>query len=360
MSIWTDLVSSYRSAKIAAPQLKAVTLAQWILESGRGTSVLATKHKNFGGLKYRARMKDYAEPVDYTGSDGVADVYCKFDSLEAFIAGYWHFIASGPYEGWDAYATDPSGYLRHIVKNGYAGDASYVQKVVALLEEAQKLLGVTAPPSDGDGEISGPAGSEEVVSPTPVADGILGRLAVVVGHNSKAMGAGSVAPLSEYEYKFNSDVAQSMKDEAAHYNLAVEVFFRPAGLPYSKEIAAAYAQVKSWNATCAIELHFNAATAAASGTEMLYRNGYADARSLAAHLQEEVLSQLKLKYRGLKALSPGDRGWASVSAINGTPIVLCEPFFGSNSQDCIVVTTVGKVNLGRSYLRGVRDWLSTS
>ena len=64
---------------IEFPYLKAVTLAQWILEGGRNPSPLAREHFNFGGLKWREEMRgtplnSSATPVRYLAHDGW-DVY---------------------------------------------------------------------------------------------------------------------------------------------------------------------------------------------------------------------------------------------------------------------------------------------
>jgi hypothetical protein len=136
---WKKLAAEYRKADIALPKLKAITLAQWALESGRGTSELSQKHLNFAGLKFRERMQGHATPVDYEASDGL-DTYCAFASIADFIRGYWHFIDSGPYQGYRDFADDPVGYVAHLKSKGYAGDPTYVQKVVRLLAEAQELL----------------------------------------------------------------------------------------------------------------------------------------------------------------------------------------------------------------------------
>jgi hypothetical protein len=70
MSQWEDLIDLYRSTPDISIDLKIASLAQWILESGRGQSELARRHHNFAGIKFRARMSQHARPVDYRGSDG--------------------------------------------------------------------------------------------------------------------------------------------------------------------------------------------------------------------------------------------------------------------------------------------------
>lgn len=65
MILWKDLINTYKSTNLTSVfsslnildvptanhlGLKVASLAQWILESARGTSPLATNHFNFGGI----------------------------------------------------------------------------------------------------------------------------------------------------------------------------------------------------------------------------------------------------------------------------------------------------------------------
>lgn len=157
MSIWNELIQAARVAQIPAPALRPVTLAQWILESGRGTSELARLHYNFAGLKWREEMTGYATKIRYVAHDGPDD-YCAFTSPDAFIQGYWRFIGRSIYAGWQSYATDPSGYLRFLKSRGYAGDRDYVAKVERLVAEAESLL--SQGPSAEDAEPDRPGRSD--------------------------------------------------------------------------------------------------------------------------------------------------------------------------------------------------------
>src|SRR3972149_2756765 len=74
------LVTIYKAATIKHPQLRPVTLAQWLLESGRAKSQLAKQHLNFGGLKFRPEMAAFATKVSFEAHDGVDD-YCKFATI---------------------------------------------------------------------------------------------------------------------------------------------------------------------------------------------------------------------------------------------------------------------------------------
>lgn len=342
MSSWSDLIAYYRAAGSPSPSLKVATLAQWIIESGNGTSDLATKHLNFAGLKFRARMTGHATPVDYTGSDGVPDTYCKFDDVESFVNGYWHFVASGPYGGWEEFDDDGAGYIRHLALHHYAQDPDYLPNVLKRFERASALLNASA------------VGSAEHGS--GAHDTSLARVGVVVGHNRVARGAVAVAPINRFEYEYNAKVASLMKSAAAEYNLAMEVFLRePQAGGHTAEVRAAYAAVEKWRPDCAIELHFNA-TAGASGTETLHRRDSSEAARLAHHVQDAVVHVLKLSDRGLKPKSASDRGAGSLFALNKVPTILAEPFFGSSAFDCQRLAVVGEKALARAYLIGLRDW----
>ncbi|MEN0040331.1 MAG: glucosaminidase domain-containing protein [Pseudomonadota bacterium] len=331
--IWEELVEKYKDADIMAPNLKAVTLAQWILESARGTSDLAIKHFNFGGLKFRAEMVGYAEPVDYEAHDGL-DTYCGFASVDQFITGYWRFISRSVYSGWEDYSEDPAGYIRFLKSKGYAGDPDYVSKVLSLLDEAEDLLGM----------------EEQAVSK------MLTRVAVVVGHNSKAQGAYAVSPLSTSEFDYNNDIADLMVQYAPEYNCVAKRFNRIASGSYSKEIKRVYAEADAWKPTVITELHFNALNSTSHGTETLVGD-FQIAKMIAASAQEEMIETLGLKDRGVKIRSPSERGGRSLHA-SQNPTILVEPFFGSNKNDCVTLASIGKSALARCYLRGLRSGLS--
>ena len=134
-----NLVSAYKKAEIEFPNLKEITLAQWLLESGRATSKLSIDHNNFAGLKWRDEMRVYAKPVEYNAHDGRTK-YCKFERIEKFIKGYWGFLDRRVYDGWKHFADDGEMFLRYIVEAGYCPDNGYQQKVLALVPEAKKLL----------------------------------------------------------------------------------------------------------------------------------------------------------------------------------------------------------------------------
>jgi N-acetylmuramoyl-L-alanine amidase len=133
-----SLVEAYRGISIEFPKPKPVTIAQWMHESGRGSSKLATDHNNFAGLKWRDEMEGFATPVTYQAHDGT-DRYCKFKSVETFITGYWHFLERSPYRGWRDHAASGAEFMNFIGPN-YTPTAGYGAAVEGLMPEAESLL----------------------------------------------------------------------------------------------------------------------------------------------------------------------------------------------------------------------------
>ncbi len=136
--IFRELAELYARTPIEFPQLKEITLAQWMLESGRGNSELAKSFFNFGGLKWRKEMEGLATPVEYDAHDGL-EKYCSFSTKDKFIQGYWKFLTREPYLGWRS-NTDTGEEFIAFVGPIYCPNAGYVQKVLALLTEARNLL----------------------------------------------------------------------------------------------------------------------------------------------------------------------------------------------------------------------------
>jgi N-acetylmuramoyl-L-alanine amidase len=138
---WIALTETYRGMRIAYPELKGITLAQWALESSWGNSRLAMEHNNFAGINYRWQLWWYARPVTYDSSDGEGS-YCHFHSHKAFVRGYWRFLARRRYAGWHVHRGDPEAFLKHLRSCGYATDPDYVGKVMRVYRLMQRELGL--------------------------------------------------------------------------------------------------------------------------------------------------------------------------------------------------------------------------
>ncbi|WP_157089530.1 N-acetylmuramoyl-L-alanine amidase [Bosea sp. WAO] len=142
----SKLISVYKNTDIEFPDLKAVSLASWIVESGWGKSDLADKHNNFAGMKYRDEIKKYASKISYNAHDGV-DIYCKFETFEKFIKGYWAFLDRKPYDGWRKRAGSAEEFIG-FVGPIWAADEKYSQKVINLLGKAERLLAAATSEQD--------------------------------------------------------------------------------------------------------------------------------------------------------------------------------------------------------------------
>jgi len=347
MTLWHDLIKTYAQHPIEAPGLKVITLAQWALESGFGTSALARDHLNFGGLKFRARVNfgrennPLATPVDYTAHDG-DDTYCAFGSLENFIDGYWAFISNTPiYEGWRDEAEDPSGYISLLRARGYAQDPDYVSKVLEIAPRIRREID--------------DLGLAQLFSGIDMNPGQRRKVAIVRGHNSSAKGAFSPF-LDTSEWDFNRRIFRMMDGAADEYGIELREFLRPAGLGYSDEISAAYTAADAWEPELVMETHFNSATPAALGCEMLYWTTSTNGRILAAAVQNGVIEEFDFRDRGIKGRTTG-RGSTSLKA-SRYPTILTEPFFGSSQSDCAKILSHGEDALARAYLIGLRDALT--
>lgn len=133
-----ELVKLYKSFDIEFPNLKPVTVAVWILESGRGESGLAVNHRNFAGIKYRSEISRYAKRVNYDAHDGNG-YYCAFSTLDDFINGYWTLLDLSPHTGWRELAHGEVEFIRHV-GSIWDEDPNYVERIIQLLPEARELL----------------------------------------------------------------------------------------------------------------------------------------------------------------------------------------------------------------------------
>jgi len=212
---WSELVAAARIAIIPAPRLRAVTLAQWIVESGRGSSDLALQHNNFGGLKWRDEMSGIATKVRYGAHDGFDD-YCAFPSVETFIAGYWAFIQRDVYKGWRDHAEDPVGYINFLKARGYAADVNYVSKVLNRLPEAEALLqsGVST------AVVVNSTNGEDLDRPSRV------ELGDSLGPLGSIFGAPSFVTVGQVEHKFLGPRSNGLEGMIIHYDAGRD---RPKG-----------------------------------------------------------------------------------------------------------------------------------
>jgi N-acetylmuramoyl-L-alanine amidase len=209
---WNNLVSTYKDVLIEFNVLKAVTLAQWMLETGRGTSKLCKTFVNFAGLKCRKDIPSIrgVSCAIYDEGRGETDKnYFKCENVRIFLELYWAFLERSVYAGWkDAVrsATNPGEvFINFIASKGYAGDPDYAQKVLALVPETEKLL---------DGK------------PSPLKSLVGVRVGIDVGHgfqDGQLWDPGTAGPgISEYE--LNKLQSVEIKSTLERMGATVSVF----------------------------------------------------------------------------------------------------------------------------------------
>jgi N-acetylmuramoyl-L-alanine amidase len=179
------------------------------------------------------------------------------------------------------------------------------------------------------------------------------KVGIVVGHNAVAKGARARAPLSVDEFSWNDLIADEMV-RLARPPLTVKKFHRQHLGSYSREIDEVYGRVDEFGADATVELHFNAATPAATGTETL-SSGSSGSMALAQSMQDAMLAALGRRDRGVKLKSRTDRGGRSLHA-GRAPAILVEPFFGSNAGDCRAAADLDVGGMAEMYLAGVRAY----
>ncbi len=310
-SLLRDLVNLYAAEAIEFPQLKAITLAQWLLESARATSGLAQNHYNFGGIKWRDSMQQFATRVSYSASDGVGD-YCDFSNLEDFIQGYWFFLDRSPYAGWRSHTTTGRDFIEFIgpIYAPVPTTPTYVAKVLNLLAEATGLLN-SAPLSE-----TAPGTPSE---PPPATVGAKsGAIVLDPGHGgtteiggSSANNATSASGILEKQMtlELTQLIQQALSKLAMSQGHELKVFLtRSSDVNIGIQARANTARAK--NADLFLSLHFNGFNKQANGTETYIRaqagnvNYQADLQ-FATRIQNAIVNCLRIyrpatKDRGVK------------------------------------------------------------
>ena len=180
------------------------------------------------------------------------------------------------------------------------------------------------------------------------------KLGIIIGHTNAQGGAVGIGLPREYDYhkQMAADMLSFAQSEFGGSGLEARIFFRD-GIG----VSGAYGQVNEWVGTGAarsatVELHYNAASPSASGTETL-SSGSAKSVALANLVQAGLCTLLGRPghSRGVKIRNRThkDRGWLSL--VSGKPpAILTEPAFGSNAQDATLLKTK-QLLIGREIVR---------
>jgi len=157
------------------------------------------------------------------------------------------------------------------------------------------------------------------------------KIAIVIGHNSKAQGAVRATD-GRTEYDWNSELAELIR---THNPTGVKIFRRRPVGGYSKEIDRVYAEVDKWGADCSIELHFNAFKPTSTGGLTL-SSGSSGSMALAQLVRKSMKIAVGNRDRGVKVRGRKDRGGRSLWQ-GKAPAIMTEPYFGSNPVECHMV-----------------------
>ena len=115
-------------------------IAQAILESGWGESVLAEKYHNYFGLKcgtgWKGASVNLTTKEEYTPGTqtSISDNSRVYSSMEEGVKGYFEFLQLARYQNLKG-ITDPKQYLETIRADGYATSSSYVKNCMALISQ---------------------------------------------------------------------------------------------------------------------------------------------------------------------------------------------------------------------------------
>ena len=210
------------------------------------------------------------------------------------------------------------------------------------------------------------AGEEAFESDESGPDG----LAIVIGHSPRGdNGACGVPPLPDRpedgkcEYFWNRELAGWIKEELTAINVPCEIFHRHKnGKP---GILDAYREVIRWRPKATVELHFNASSGQAEGSETLFERP--DSESWARKLQSSLVKLFGHEGkrtergapldRGIKLASKNGRG--TVSLIQIGPSALIEPFFGDNTSDATRGVT-NKRALAKTIARAYTEFVGAA
>ena len=176
------------------------------------------------------------------------------------------------------------------------------------------------------------------------------RVALIIGHDKQDGGAARCTDGMQ-EYEWNRDLASRIWQCDP---TVFEIFLIDPSLGYSASIRDVYDRVDAWGCDLSIELHFNAASASATGTET-FSSGSAGSLKFANAIQGTMVETLGLRDRGVKIRNRATKGRGYLSLVSGrAPAVLIEPYFGSNPSDCLRANE-RKQELAEAIYRAVRS-----
>ena len=117
----------------------SITLAQGILESDCGNSLLSMKSNNHFGIKCK---RNWTGDRVYHDDDAKGECFRAYPSVEASYEDHAEFLDSQPrYDSLFAYASDDyKSWARGLKAAGYATAPDYAQRLIRIIEESQLYL----------------------------------------------------------------------------------------------------------------------------------------------------------------------------------------------------------------------------
>jgi len=184
------------------------------------------------------------------------------------------------------------------------------------------------------------------------------KVALVVGHRSKAQGAWGSAGLSEWEY--NRQMAKYVNRLIMDHpipGVEVKIFYRddlPGG--YGEKMKRLHKRIDEWGADYSISMHFNAAgKEEVNGHEVLYCSKRG---KRVAKMMDEILAKfLENKERGIKRVRRKDRGGGFLCQ-GRSVCILVEPFFAAH-QHKYIISQEGWNHLANAYYELI-NWLGNT
>lgn len=110
----------------------SVTLAQWILESNWGESLLSSKYNNYFGITAGSNWN--GETVYMTNKNGTdGQTYRVYNNGFESIVDHAKILLADRYTQYTSTAKTLEEYVEGIKKGGYATDTNYVSKVMNII-----------------------------------------------------------------------------------------------------------------------------------------------------------------------------------------------------------------------------------
>jgi len=184
--------------------------------------------------------------------------------------------------------------------------------------------------------------------PNPDKPTLQGKIALLVGHNSRRTGAWVVGDgISESEFAFHNKVADIIIEKGLG-DIEFRRFNRTYGGGYSSEINRAYSQIDAWGADLVNDMHFNGGSGNygmvmyhhASKVSQRVANAMANVFSAQLGIPDNRNASSREDHQNLVKLTSGENGYYSMARAK-CPSVLWEPFFGDNRAHAHVIGGMG-------------------